>query len=89
MASDFSDLRQEYRHVALLEQDAHADPVEQFKDWFGQAVDYGVPLPNAMALATVAKEGKPTLQVRPVKGCQRPGIFLLHPLRQRERQANR
>ena len=62
MADDFSDLRQEYRHVPLLEQDANADPIEQFKDWFGQAVDYGVPLPNAMALATATRDGKPKVR---------------------------
>ena len=60
VTDDFSDLRQEYRHVALLEQDASADPIEQFKDWFGQAVEFGVPLPNAMTLATATKDGKPT-----------------------------
>ena len=87
MASDFSDLRQEYRHVALLEQDAHADPVEQFKDWFGQAVDYGVPLPNAMALATVAKDGKPTLRFVLLKDVSDRGFsFYTHSVSVKGRQ---
>ena len=87
MTSDFSDLRQEYRHVALLEQDAHADPVEQFKDWFGQAVDYGVPLPNAMALATVAKDGKPTLRFVLLKDVSDRGFsFYTHSVSVKGRQ---
>ena len=87
MASDFSDLRQEYRHVALLEQDVDADPVEQFKDWFGQAVDYGVPLPNAMALATVAKEGKPTLRFVLLKDVSDRGFsFYTHSVSVKGRQ---
>ena len=87
MGSDFSDLRQEYRHVPLLEQEAHADPVEQFKDWFGQAVDYGVPLPNAMALATVAKDGKPTLRFVLLKDVSDRGFsFYTHSVSVKGRQ---
>lgn len=87
MTSDFSDLRQEYRHVALLEQDAHADPVEQFRDWFGQAVDYGVPLPNAMALATATKDGKPTLRYVLLKDISERGFsFYTHAVSLKGRQ---
>ena len=79
MNDDFSDLRQEYRHVALLEQDASADPVEQFKDWFGQAVEFGVPLPNAMALATVTTDGKPTVRFVLLKDISERGFsFYTH-----------
>ena len=87
MGSDFSDLRQEYRHVPLLEQEARADPVDQFKDWFGQAVDYGVPLPNAMALATVAKDGKPTLRFVLLKDVSDRGFsFYTHSVSVKGRQ---
>ena len=79
MADDFSDLRQEYRHVALLEQDADPNPVAQFKDWFGQAVDYGVPLPNAMALATATGDGKPNVRFVLLKDISDKGLsFYTH-----------
>ena len=79
MSDDFSDLRQEYRHVALLEQEADANPVEQFKDWFGQAVDYGVPLPNAMALATATRDGKPNVRFVLLKDVSEEGFtFYTH-----------
>ena len=87
MTNDFSDLRQEYRHVALLEQDAAADPVEQFKDWFGQAVDYGVPLPNAMALATATRDGKPTVRFVLLKDVSEKGFsFYSHSVSLKGRQ---
>ena len=87
MTNDFSDLRQEYRHVALLEQDAAADPVEQFKDWFGQAVDYGVPLPNAMALATATRDGKPTVRFVLLKDVGEQGFsFYTHSVSLKGRQ---
>ena len=79
MADDFSDLRQEYRHVPLLEQDVDPDPVAQFKDWFGQAVDYGVPLPNAMALATATGDGKPNVRFVLLKDISDKGLsFYTH-----------
>ena len=71
MSNDFSDLRQEYRHVALLEQEADAKPGSTVQGTgFSQAVDYGVPLPNAMALATATRDGKPNVRFCPVKGYQ-------------------
>ncbi len=79
MDSDFSDLRREYRHVALREQEVSANPVEQFKDWFRQAVDFGVPLPNAMALATATKDGKPTVRYILLKDISEQGFsFYTH-----------
>ena len=79
MADDFSDLRQEYRYVALLEQDADPDPIAQFRDWFGQAVDDGVPLPNAMALATATRDGKPSVRFVLLKDVSEQGFsFYTH-----------
>ena len=79
MSNDFSDLRREYRHVALLEQDVSANPIEQFKDWFGQAVEYGVPIPNAMALATATRDGKPTVRYVLLKDVSEGGFsFYTH-----------
>ncbi len=87
MDSDFSDLRREYRHVALNEQDAMDDPVEQFKDWFRQAVEFGVPLPNAMALATATRDGKPTARYVLLKDINERGFsFYTHSVSVKGRQ---
>jgi pyridoxamine 5'-phosphate oxidase len=41
----------------LLEDELAANPVDQFSGWFAQAVDAGLPEPNAMVLATTSAEG--------------------------------
>jgi pyridoxamine 5'-phosphate oxidase len=35
------------------------DPVRQFEHWYTQAIDSGIPEPNAMSLATVDTDGQP------------------------------
>lgn len=56
---DVTDLREEYRREALNQETLHADPMEQFKFWFGQAQEARIKEPNAMVLATVDAEGQP------------------------------
>ena len=41
----------------LFEDELAANPVDQFSSWFAQAVDAGLPEPNAMVLATTSAEG--------------------------------
>ncbi len=79
MGNSFSDLRREYRHVALHEEDVCDDPIEQFQDWFRQAVELDVPLPNAMTLATATKDGKPTARYVLLKDVSEKGFsFYTH-----------
>jgi len=58
-----SDLRREYTLHGLSEADVHADPVEQFRVWFDQAVTAGLPDANAMTLATTKPDGRPSARV--------------------------
>ena len=37
-----------------------ADPVNQFVRWFQEAGQAGIPLPDAMTLATANQQGKPS-----------------------------
>jgi pyridoxamine 5'-phosphate oxidase len=39
------------------------DPIAQFKKWFDDAIAAALPLPEAMSLATVTQEGKPTARM--------------------------
>ena len=79
VGNGFSDLRREYRHVALHEEDVCDDPIEQFQDWFRQAVELDVPLPNAMTLATATKDGKPTARYVLLKDVSEKGFsFYTH-----------
>jgi pyridoxamine 5'-phosphate oxidase len=53
------DHRIDYDWGVLLESEADPDPVAQLRRWLDEATDAGVPEPNAMALATVDRDGRP------------------------------
>jgi pyridoxamine 5'-phosphate oxidase len=47
----------------LLEADVEPDPLRQFALWFEAATETGVPAPEAMAVATVAAGGTPSVRM--------------------------
>ncbi|TAK48305.1 MAG: pyridoxamine 5'-phosphate oxidase [Betaproteobacteria bacterium] len=69
-----ADLRQEYMLAGLSEAEAQRDPMAQFERWFREALDAGVPLANAMTLATVTAEGAPDARVVLLKGVESGGF---------------
>jgi pyridoxamine 5'-phosphate oxidase len=69
-----AELRQEYMRAGLSEADAHADPFGQFELWFNEALAAGLPLANAMTLATVRKDGRPNARVVLLKGVEHGGF---------------
>lgn len=72
--TSIADLRQNYAQAALNESEAHADPVQQFRDWFNQALQAEVIEPNAMALATADAAGKPSVRMVLLKGIDERGF---------------
>ena len=60
MDIDISQLRRNYTKDGLRRKDLHESPFEQFRFWFGQAVEAKLLEPNAMTLATSTAEGNPT-----------------------------
>lgn len=56
-------LRQEYTRAGLTEQAVNSNPFRQFEAWFQQAVAAGIREPNAMVLATVGVDGRPSSRV--------------------------
>ena len=50
------------------------DPVEQFRRWLDEAAEAGVPLPNAMALATAGAGGRPTVRHVLLRGVDARGF---------------
>lgn len=58
-----ADLRRDYSHATLSEHEVDPDPIRQFAVWFRQAVDAQMPEPNAMSLATVGSDGRPSLRI--------------------------
>ncbi|HEU5347359.1 MAG TPA: pyridoxamine 5'-phosphate oxidase [Ktedonobacterales bacterium] len=70
----FADLRKEYMERGLDEGDIDADPIRQFQMWFDAARDALLLEPNAMALATVAPDGRPSLRMVLLKGVSERGF---------------
>jgi pyridoxamine 5'-phosphate oxidase len=58
-----ADLRRNYTQAGLLESEIVANPYAQFKLWFEQAVAADILEPNAMTIATVTAEGKPSARI--------------------------
>ncbi|HEU4457551.1 MAG TPA: pyridoxamine 5'-phosphate oxidase [Methylibium sp.] len=69
-----ADLRKSYELGALDEADAAADPMQQFQRWFDEARSAQVLEPNAMTLATVGADGRPSTRVVLVKGLDARGL---------------
>jgi pyridoxamine 5'-phosphate oxidase len=74
---NIADLRQEYMRARLSEAQADPDPIRQFQRWIEDALRAGVPLPNAMTLATVTPAGAPSARIVLLKGVER-GQFLFY-----------
>ena len=71
---DLAQLRKSYERAALDEEASEADPLKQFEAWLAQAIDAKLPEPNAMTLATVGAEGRPSTRVVLIKGLDARGI---------------
>lgn len=69
-----ADLRMSYQKAQLTEDQAHADPAVQFAQWLDQALTAQVPEPNAMTLATVGPDLRPSTRVVLIKGLSAQGI---------------
>ena len=57
-----SAFREEYLKDTLHRRDLAATPFEQFDRWFKQALESGIPEPNAVSIATATPLGMPSLR---------------------------
>jgi len=58
----------------LDERSVERDPIKQFKLWFDSAVAAKLPLPEAMSLATVTRDSKPTSRMVLLKSFDNDGF---------------
>lgn len=65
---DIQGLREKYVRPVLHRKDMQADPFDQFHYWFMEALLGNVLEPNAMSLATVDKNGRPSVRTVLFKG---------------------
>ena len=71
---DIANLRKSYERAELDESASLPDPLAQFSLWLQQALDGQLPEPNAMTLATVGANGRPSSRIVLVKGFDARGI---------------
>jgi len=62
-----ADLRLDYGRASLTENDVLDDPIAQFGKWFEEAMHAKVNEPNAMSVATVDADGKPSSRIVLIK----------------------
>ncbi len=72
--SRLAQLRKSYERAALDEQASEARPLQQFERWLAEAIDARVPEPNAMTLATVGADGRPSTRIVLIKGVDDRGL---------------
>jgi pyridoxamine 5'-phosphate oxidase len=54
---DLGHLREDYNKGELLETNVHPNPIQQFQNWFDEAVKSEIKEPNAFCLSTINKTG--------------------------------
>ena len=71
---DISTLRKSYERAELDEAASRPEPMAQFGLWLQQALDAQLPEPNALTLATVGANGRPSTRIVLIKGYDAHGI---------------
>ncbi len=71
---DIQALRKSYERDELDETASAANPLLQFQRWFEQALGAQLPEPNAMTLATVGADGRPSTRIVLIKGVDARGV---------------
>jgi pyridoxamine 5'-phosphate oxidase len=69
-----ADLRKSYERAELNEEASSAAPGQQFSKWLEEAIAAQLPEPNAMTLATVGRDLRPSTRVVLIKGLDERGI---------------
>ena len=60
--------------MKLRESDVDPDPIRQFSKWFEEAITIGVIEPHSMALATSTPDGRPSVRIVLLRGCDERGF---------------
>ena len=74
LSSSIADLRKSYERAELSESASNANPLQQFDQWLLEAVSAEVPEPNAMTVATVGGDMRPSTRIVLIKGYDERGI---------------
>ncbi len=69
-----ANMRKSYQRAELREDSAQDQPLRQFEQWLHEALQAEVPEPNAMTLATVGSDMRPSTRVVLIKGYDDQGL---------------
>ena len=69
-----ADMRKSYERAELDENASHAQPLAQFDQWLNEAIRSEIPEPNAMTLATVNHNLRPSTRIVLIKGYDERGL---------------
>ncbi|MCX8516612.1 MAG: pyridoxamine 5'-phosphate oxidase family protein, partial [Rhodoferax sp.] len=72
--TSLANLRKSYERAQLDESASHANPLQQFEQWLNEAIHSQVPEPNAMTLATVGSNLRPSTRVVLIKDYDERGL---------------
>lgn len=70
-----ANLREDYRAKTLEAEDVSTNPFQQFTEWFQEALDSNIKEANAMTIATVDENGKPSARIVLLKGYDEDGFM--------------
>ena len=74
LSSHIADLRKSYERAELSEDASQSNPLKQFDQWLNEAIAGEVPEPNAMTVATVSGDMRPSTRIVLIKGYDERGI---------------
>ena len=74
ISTHIADLRKSYERAELNETASHADPLQQFDQWLQEDIKAEIAEPNAMTVATVGSNMRPSTRVVLIKGYDERGI---------------
>lgn len=69
--SNIADIRSEYSKSSLHISSVSKDPIDQFGQWFGEALKSEVREVNAMSLATINQHNRPSCRIVLLKGIEK------------------
>ena len=62
MPVNFDEYRKQWMSHGLVRDTLNPDPIKQFELWYTQAIDSGIPEPNALSLATTDTDDQPWIR---------------------------
>jgi pyridoxamine 5'-phosphate oxidase len=83
---DIAQIRQDYMGERLDEAAVAPDPIAQFNAWFEEAVRAGLPMVNAMTLATASADSRPAARMVLLKGVDQRGFVFFTDYESRKAQ---